>query len=396
MSEQRPGMSHSLSTLDGASAQKTQGEGSSFNGRVALQQRVLPSYRVPFFDTLAAACSGGLSVLSGQPCTGESITTGNLQIAHQVQVRNRHLFTPASPLYLCWQAGLIRWLETWQPEVLIVEANPRYRSTPAAVKWMRAHRHPVIGWGLGAPRLVGFLAGWRLKGRIRFLRSFDALIAYSQRGCNEYRELGFPTERVFIAPNAATPRPTSPAPTRIPSFTGRPNVLFVGRLQARKRIDHLLQACAALPEEIRPCLTIVGDGPARQELQTLAQTVYPQAKFPGERSGADLESYFASADLFVLPGTGGLAVQQAMAHGLPVIVAEGDGTQNDLVRPGNGWRVPAGDLKALTETIYSALSDAPRLRRLGTESYRIVAEEINLENMVSVFTEVIRAVNENW
>jgi len=148
-----------------------------------------------------------------------------------------------------------------------------------------------------------------------------------------------------------------------------------------------------LPEGIRPCLTIVGDGPARQELQTLAQSVYPQAEFPGERSGAELESYFASADLFVLPGTGGLAVQQAMAHGLPVIVAEGDGTQNDLVRPGNGWRIPAGDLTALTETIGSALSDAPRLRRLGTESYRIVAEEINLENMVSVFIEVVQAVS---
>jgi len=29
-----------------------------------------------------------------------------------------------------------------------------------------------------------------------------------------------------------------------------------------------------------------------------------------------------------------------MAYGLPVIVAEGDGTQSDLVRPENGWRIP--------------------------------------------------------
>ena len=50
----------------------------------------------------------------------------------------------------------------------------------------------------------------------------------------------------------------------------------------------------------------------------------------------------------MLPGTGGLAVQQAMAHGLPVIVAQGDGTQDDLVRPENGWQIPPDDLAALT------------------------------------------------
>ena len=44
-------------------------------------------------------------------------------------------------------------------------------------------------------------------------------------------------------------------------------------------------------------------------------------------------AHFAGADLFVLPGTGGLAVQEAMSYALPVIVAKGDGTQEDLVRP---------------------------------------------------------------
>ena len=38
-----------------------------FPGRLALQQRVLPVYRVPFVDTLADRCDGGLSVFAGQP-----------------------------------------------------------------------------------------------------------------------------------------------------------------------------------------------------------------------------------------------------------------------------------------------------------------------------------------
>jgi glycosyltransferase involved in cell wall biosynthesis len=169
-------------------------------------------------------------------------------------------------------------------------------------------------------------------------------------------------------------------------------VLFVGRLQGRKRIDNLLYACAALLPELQPEVWIVGDGPAMAEFQTLAQQIYPHAHFPGAKRGAELNSFFSTADLFVLPGTGGLAVQEAMAYGLPVIVAEGDGTQDDLVRPENGWRVPPGDADALVATLREALSDAPRLRLMGRESFRIVAEDANIEHMVSVFIQAINTV----
>jgi glycosyltransferase involved in cell wall biosynthesis len=101
---------------------------------------------------------------------------------------------------------------------------------------------------------------------------------------------------------------------------------------------------------------------------------------------------FRDADLFVLPGTGGLAVQEAMSFGLPVITAEADGTQVDLVRPGNGWQIQGGNLDELVETMTRALSDPLQLREMGAESYRIVAEEINLDHMVEVFGRAVQSV----
>ena len=77
----------------------------------------------------------------------------------------------------------------------------------------------------------------------------------------------------------------------------------------------------------------------KEELEALAQTVYPAAEFPGAKHGTELAGYFSAADLFVLPGTGGLAVQEAMSYGLPVIMGQGDGTNDQLVRP-DGTRVP--------------------------------------------------------
>ena len=285
------------------------------------------------------------------------------------------------------------WLSNWNPDALIVEANPRWLATPAAIKWMQSRGCPVIGWGLGAPSSNSphFLRKWGERKWEAFLNRFNALIAYSQRGEDEYAAYGIPREKIFVAHNAVSPAPAT-SPDHKPSNVEIVTVLFVGRLQARKRIDSLLRACAEMPEP-QPRLVIVGDGPERQSLEQIAKQVYPSAEFIGTKHGDELKPYFTEADLFVLPGTGGLAVQEAMSHGLPVIVAKGDGTQDDLVRPENGWQIPPGDDDALIATMREALSDVSRLRKMGEESYRIVSQEINLEKMVEVFVRALDSVS---
>jgi glycosyltransferase involved in cell wall biosynthesis len=369
-----------------------------FSGKLALQQRVLTSYRAAFFEALAQVCEGGLSVCAGLPRPEESIAvTDQIRFANFHPIQNRHLLKGRS--YLCYQRGLPAWLEACNPDALIVEANPRYLSTPAAIRWMKKRARPVLGWGLGArpnSAYQHFFQKWgerpREAFRNSFVNQFDALLTYSRRGAQEYAALGFPAEKIFVAPNAATGRPTQPMPVRPAEFDGKPKVLFVGRLQARKRVDLLLQACAALPAIIQPELVIVGDGPEREGLEKLAKTVYPSAEFPGAKHGAELADYFCAADLFVLPGTGGLAVQEAMSYGLPIIMGQGDGTNDDLVRSVNGWQIRPDDLFELTNGLRVAASDSARLRAMGAESYRIVKEEINLESMVGVFVEALNTV----
>jgi glycosyltransferase involved in cell wall biosynthesis len=364
------------------------GVNKSFPGKLALLQRVLPAYRAPFFDLLAGSCQGGLSLCAGEPRLNEGIlTTRELKSANLTHIQNLHLFS--GRMYLCWQTGLRGWLDSEEPDALVVEANPRYLSTSQVFQWRKKRSRPVIGWGLGAPEFSGGMDWIRRAGRARFIRKFDALITYSQRGAAEYRDLGFPPDRIFIAPNAVSPRPQHPMLVRPASFKVRPMVLFVGRLQSRKRVDLLVHACSALPPGLQPRLVVIGEGPEQNNLQLLADRVYPSTEFPGPRHGVDLLPFFEEADVFVLPGSGGLAIQEAMSHGLPVIVAEGDGTQSDLVRPANGWQIPSDDLNALAATLGTALADATRLRKMGTESYRIVTEEINLEKMVAVFLQVL-------
>jgi glycosyltransferase involved in cell wall biosynthesis len=377
-----------------------------YQGRVGVQQRVLPAYRARFFDYLDRSCERGISVFAGEPSKGESIGhTDSMGAAKHIEAKNWGFLHSTSAPYILWQVGLMKWLEDWDPDALIVELNARYLSNLQAMKWMHTRNRPVLGWGLGVPKFSREESGAGVFSRLlrgwwkEFIHACDAIIAYSKLGAQQYREFGFPAQRVFVAPNAVTPRPIALPSHRPPQFEGRPKVLFVGRLQFRKRIDNLLYACAGLAPELQPQLWVIGDGPACQEFQSLSREIYPLAEFLGAVRGEALQPYLAAADLFVLPGTGGLAVQEAMASGLPVIVAEGDGTQADLVRPqgvsgvGNGWLVPKNDISALEQALRAALSDAARLRKMGVESFRLVAEEFNLENMVAVFVHALRVVS---
>ncbi len=360
-----------------------------FRGKAGLVQRVLPNYRAPFFNALGESCEKGLGVFAGDPRPDEMIQpVDQLEKASFTQGKNLHLFKGA--LYLCLQTRLLDWLQDWNPDTLILEANPRYLRTAQAVRWMHRRGRPAIGWGLGAPPLSGPLAALRRMRRRKFISQFDALITYSQTGAAEYAQLGYREDQIFIAVNAVTPPPPHPLPQRTIKDPGaRLRALFVGRLQERKRLDNLIRACAQLPTSRQPELVIVGDGPARGALQALADDVYPGAVFTGALYGKDLANQFRAADLFVLPGTGGLAIQQAMSYGLPVIAAEADGTQADLVRPENGWQIPPDDQAALRQTLEKALADRAKLRQMGANSYRIVAEEINLDQMVQVFLDVM-------
>jgi glycosyltransferase involved in cell wall biosynthesis len=144
---------------------------------------------------------------------------------------------------------------------------------------------------------------------------------------------------------------------------------------------------------LQPRLTIVGEGPEKENLIALAARIYPRAEFTGDRRGTDLQTLFQRADLFILPGTGGLALQQALGYALPAIAAEGDGTQADLVRPENGWLVQPGSLESLKTCLFEALQYPAELRKKGLESFRIVRDEINLERMADGFVAAVEYVS---
>jgi glycosyltransferase involved in cell wall biosynthesis len=361
---------------------------SGISWRVGLQQRVLPDYRTAFVDALARALPNGLAVLAGAPRPEERIVpAGHLEAARRTEAQNIHL--GSGWLALDWQLGWREWLRRESLQAIILEPNPRYISNYLIMDWMRRHRRRVLGWCLGPAKAVSAVR----PAMAAYYDSFDALIAYSHSGAEAFYSLGIPAEKVFVAPNAvgsataerllAVPDARVQARSAL-GLDDRPVLLFVGRLQPRKRGDALLHAAAQAAPESQ--VLIVGDGPDRERLEALAAGIFPAARFLGDLRGDALGKCFLAADLFVMPGTGGLALQEALLYGVPAVAAVADGSQRDLIHPGeNGWLLPPGHEAGLATILEDALSNKSRLKDMGLAARRIVLQTATLEHMVEGF-----------
>lgn len=132
-------------------------------------------------------------------------------------------------------------------------------------------------------------------------------------------------------------------------------LLYVGRLAPEKGIERLKKILLQIPETR---LAIVGDGPARENLEREFRG--SPAVFTGVLEGEDLASAYASADAFLFPSTTdtlGLAMLEALASGLPVIAAR-SGPSREIVSEGeNGLLYEADSTSSLVAAVRRLLSD---------------------------------------
>ncbi len=160
---------------------------------------------------------------------------------------------------------------------------------------------------------------------------------------------------------------------------GRRVIAFAGRIVPHKGVDTILRALALLPPDV--VLIVVGRGPDLPALTELARrlSVDDRVRFCPRVSDAELPSYLRAADLFVFPSQNrlegfGLAVAEALACGLPVVVADIPGVR-EVIEPGREGLLAEPLLEAsLAEKIRELLDD-PARRAGMARAARARAEE---------------------
>ena len=156
--------------------------------------------------------------------------------------------------------------------------------------------------------------------------------------------------------------------------SGPLRLLCVGRLIARKGQHHLIDVVKRLTDEgIDVTLDLVGTGDAKAENQAQVETLglKDRVRFLGYVPREEIARYYAAAHVFVLPSYNegmSVALLEAMASGLPVIVTPTGGTA-ELVDPGvNGFIFDWADVNSLTHHLRHLALDRSIIRRMGVAS----------------------------
>jgi len=262
-----------------------------------------------------------------------------------------------------WSPCLARQMRKWKSQGIPMVVSPHGMLQP----WARQHKRwkKALAWSLYQRQL---------------LNAANVLHATSTFEAEEFRKLGL-RARVAVIPWGIT------LPTR-ESFMPRNSVgndamrtaLFVGRIYPVKGLLMLVRAWALVrPKNWR--MRVVGPDEAghRAEVEALVQklNLSDVFEFSGELSGSAKQRAYAETDLFIAPSyteNFGMAIGEAMAHGLPVITTQGT-PWNILREEGCGWWTAIS-----ADGIAAALKEATNrsgeeLQAMGQRGFELVREK---------------------
>ncbi|MFZ9142012.1 MAG: glycosyltransferase family 4 protein, partial [Candidatus Limnocylindrus sp.] len=220
-------------------------------------------------------------------------------------------------------------------------------------------------------RMLGHYAG-KLHGRI-------AVSPAARHFISRY----FPGE-YKIVPNGVEPGRYQRAVPIARYRDGVPNILFVGRMEPRKGLIHLLRAFRKLQRDgVRARLLLVGTGPGEREARRYVLTrQLEDVEFLGRVPEGQKAQLFKTADIYVSPATGresfGIVLLEAMSAGAPIICSDIHGYRGVVRRERDGILVEPGNADALAASIRRLIDD-PQLRaqlsRAGEERAQLFTWE---------------------
>lgn len=313
---------------------------------------------------------------------------------------------PFTKKRLAWQPAMVAALLSGSHDVYILPNTLSYLDVWCCLILSRLLGRRVCLWGHGRGSLNG-----RAATRIRklFMGLADALVFYTDAARDAWRAAGLPAERMFVAYNALDTEESAGIRSRIGEgelaeflrargLAGKKLVLFVGRLQERKRPDLLVEAMAQVVGRVPEAhALLIGDGPMREtverrvaELALERQVTLAGALFDEEI----LARYLMAATAGVMPSHAGLFVQHAFDYGLPIVVGDNLAThapEVELVREAEGGLFfRDGDAGALARCLTGFLLDDKSRLAMSRNAQRIIRERYNVDTMALGLARAVR------
>jgi len=287
-----------------------------------------------------------------------------------------------------------------KPAAIVTEGGQNTINNIQIKLYSRLFGVPYIQWDLGK----GYQDFGNSLGRRIYMRVYKSIAnranliyGYNSSSKKYFESLGIPSEKIVVLNNTAdTPtlkKVIESSSKELPDDMAKQYdinkkyIIFVGTLLPTKRIEDFAEIMAKLKGEYT--LLIVGSGKEEyiQSLKELFKDL--DCIFLGYKRPEELLPYYNISSFCILPGLGGLSINQAMAYGLPVLCTHADGAEEDVVRNDE------------TGYIYQDIDDAIRYihsktdedwKRMGSNASELMYGEFSLEKECERFINGITKV----
>lgn len=379
--------------------------------RVALLQPDLQPYRIPLLSRLAESGDIELTLVVASRSGPVPRVYGDIELDGRVEVVSTwSLSLPGRRPRLLLQGGLRRLL--FGSFDVVVAMDTVHNLTIWALwlaTFLRGPRLVLFGYGL-RPENLGGRASTALRSALQraLLRRASAVAVYTHSGRAPVVAMGVEPEDVFVVGNTLDTeylRGLEPlAPHEVVARTAPlrpqlPLLLFVGRMQAFKRADALVDAVSELERLGRPVdLVLIGDGPERARLEARAAGQEGVTFIDPEYDPRALGPFFAAADLLVIPGRIGLTCVHGFAYGLPSVTGSPrvveQSPEFEYVEDGvNGVVLPDIDPSSLAAVLSSLLDDPESMESMSSGA-RTTARRLSMDQMAGQLMKAVdRAVD---
>ena len=370
--------------------------------------RMVPAYRIPVLERLNERLEGRLVVCAGQPPQASSLrslTEEKPRSFRQVAMRNywvRGETLHAQPFRHVFRA-------LGRPAAVLAEESPRSLTLPLLLRYARRQGAGRLLWGHFSsndrPFAPGNLAD---RYRIALARSVEACVCYTKPIADLLRPY-IPDERLFVARNtldtdalfALREKLMAEGRTNVRHRLGLPAeapvLVFIGRLIKTKGTDRLLDVFKALRTRHAAHLLIIGAGPEQGAMEErIARETIEGAHFLGAMPDwADSAPYLFAADVMLMPGYLGLAVNHAFAFGVPVVSQQSPDPTLRFHSPEvaflqhgeNGLLAQSNNTSALLDAVEQVLADHARYAR---NAYDYARHTLTIDLMVEGLEAAIR------
>jgi glycosyltransferase involved in cell wall biosynthesis len=350
----------------------------------------LGAYWLPVLEELTKLSEKAI-LYTGRPWSGfDSHTSSNAVI--QVVGQTKRLTTSKNKsdyggglMYLSPQ--IIPYLFRFRPNVVITSGFSAWTLLALLLKpfgkW-----ELVIAWEGSSPN-VDFR-----NSKIRsFLRSIvawfaDALITNSLGGMDYLTNfLGVKEDKVRARPYMVPDTKTLSHKhidydiEYIDNQQQQPVFIYVGRIEQRKGLDKLLQACSILrnQEKCRYTLLVLGRGPQQEELESFCRdnNIEDCVKWVGWVDYSNLGLYFDHADAFIFPtleDTWGMVVLEAMAFGKPILCSKWAGASEMLVEGENGYVFDPYHPESIARAMKCLIDNPNLISSMGQKSQQLISQ----------------------